>query len=50
MQAPIPECSESDDDEVDNDPPTTASRSDSGTLSSWDAATCAECDSSSLVL
>ena len=41
MQAPVPECSESEDDEVD--PPLTASRSDSGTVSSWDAATCGKC-------
>ena len=41
MQAPVPECSESEDDEVD--PPLTASRSDSGTISSWDAATCGKC-------
>ncbi|KYM81698.1 hypothetical protein ALC53_07861 [Atta colombica] len=34
MQAPVPECSESEDDEVDNDPPLTAPRSDSGTVSS----------------
>jgi len=32
MQAPVPECSESEDDEVDNDPPSAASRIDNGTL------------------
>lgn len=42
-QASVRECGESEDDEMDNDSRTTASRSDSGTLSSWDAATCAEC-------
>lgn len=34
MQAPVPECSESEDDEMDNDPPITTSRSDNGTVSS----------------
>lgn len=34
MQAPVLECGESEDDEVDNDPPSAVSRSDSGTLSS----------------
>lgn len=43
MQTPVPECNESEDDEVDNDPPLTASRSDSETVSSWDVATCGEC-------
>lgn len=40
MQAPVLECGESEDDEVDNDPPLTASRSDSGMVSSRDTATC----------
>jgi len=43
-QAPVRECSDSEDDEVDNDSPSNDSvpRSDSGTLSSWDAASCIE--------
>lgn len=33
MQAPVPECSEAEDDEVDNDPPSAAAtRTDNGTL------------------
>ena len=34
MQSPVPECSESEDEEVDNDPLLTAFRNDSGTVSS----------------
>lgn len=43
-QATVRECSDSEDDEVDNDSPSndSAPTSDSGTLSSWDAASCTE--------
>jgi len=43
MQAPVPECSESsEDDEVDNDPSLAECKNDSSseTLFSWDIATC----------
>lgn len=42
MQAPVLEGSESEDDEVDNDPVSATSRIDNGTLFSWDAAACVE--------